>query len=140
MPTMGSSEMQQAKRLGWQIMTDFDDKIDFEHYGQSNKRISIRYRVENITGTIKFKKLIFKKEAAIKILNISSKGAAIISKEKLSRKNRVTLIIQLGDEMDREIGAVVVHANDPIYGIKFNQSQADIIDYLMETQTKLEMV
>lgn len=104
-----------------------------------NKRISVRYRRNDIKAKLKLRGLFSSREMPVELLDISSKGAAIRSDEKLKLKKRVILSVQFTDQKSFNIDAKVVHVQDASrYGLKFERYQGDLAEHLLETQTDLE--
>lgn len=104
-----------------------------------NKRISVRYRRNDIMAMIRTRSLIFPKLFRVNLLDISSKGAAIHSNKKLKLKSRVTFFLQFKDEKRFTISATVVHNHSaPRYGLKFDLYQGELAEHLLHTQTDLD--
>lgn len=121
---------------------EFDelDQIDALATTPANKRITVRYRRHDLNTSITVRSLWFSaQEIAVKLVDISSKGAAIICDKKLKLKARLVLSVQFPDQKSFSVNAVVVHCgNAPRYGLKFDRSQNDLAEHLLETQTDLE--
>ena len=104
-----------------------------------NNRISVRYRRNDISATLKIRNLFFSRQTPVKLLDISSKGAAIRSDIKLKLKKRVSLVVQFKDQKSFTVNAIVVHNHDaPRYGLKFDSYQGELAEHLLETQTDLK--
>lgn len=104
-----------------------------------NKRISVRYRRRDIKAMLRTRSLIFPKLFKVGLIDISSKGAAIHSDNKLRLKSRVTLFLQFEDNRRFTINACVAHIHSaPRYGLKFDLYQGELAEHLLHTQTDLE--
>lgn len=122
--------------------TDNFDELDHNIELDSlllNKRISVRYRRNDIKAMIKTHSLFFPQLFRVNLLNISSKGAAIHSDKKLRLKSRVSFFLHFNDGRRFTINATVVHNHSaPKYGLKFDLYQSDLAEHLLATQTGLE--
>ncbi|MCK5871660.1 MAG: PilZ domain-containing protein [Methylococcales bacterium] len=119
-----------------------DPTIDFS----SNNRKTIRYirndirasvYLSNILGRYSAKK---KSALAVKLLDISSKGALISCPKRLRMRKKVKLVLVFKTHKVFEIKARVIREEtyDPqIYGVKFDVMNHDLGDYLLESQTTL---
>jgi len=125
---------------------DIDSTDDFDELDHPieldslllNKRISVRYRRNDIKAMVRTRSLIFPKLFAVNLLDISSKGAAIYSR-KLKRNSRVTFFLEFNDKTRFTINAVVAHIDSaPRYGLKFDLYQHELAEHLLQTQTDLE--
>ena len=115
---------------------DYDLRLDSQ---TSNKRISVRYRRNDIKAKIKTRRLFFSKEIPVSLIDISSKGAAITCEKKLRKKIKVSLIVEFQDKKCFTIAAIIVHNYAaPRYGLKFESYQSELAEHLLETQTDLE--
>ncbi|MGY6276488.1 PilZ domain-containing protein [Methylomonas sp. MgM2] len=104
-----------------------------------NKRISVRYRRNDINAMVKTRHFIFPKLFQVNLIDISSKGAAIHSSKKLKIKSRVTFLLEFKDNTRFSINATVVHTRvAPRYGLRFDQYQHELAEHLLQTQTDLE--
>ncbi|MGR8929452.1 MAG: PilZ domain-containing protein [Gammaproteobacteria bacterium] len=104
-----------------------------------NKRISVRYRRDDIEATLKIRTLFFAKEIPVQIRDISSKGAAITCEIKLKPKRRVCLFVKFPDQKSFAVNAVVVHnLAAPRYGLRFDRYEGELAEHLLETQTNLD--
>lgn len=104
-----------------------------------NRRISVRYRRNDIKAMLKTRGLIFPKLFNVRLLDISSKGAAIHSDNKLRLKSRVTLFLQFEDNRQFTIKARIANTqSSPRYGLKFDLYQDELAEHLLRTQTDLE--
>ena len=120
---------------------DFDE-LDYEITPDSlfvNKRISVRYRRNDIKAMVKTRRFIFPTLVQVNLLDISSKGASIHSDKKLKRKSRVIFLLEFKDEKRFIISAAVVHTRlAPRYGLRFDRYQRELAEHLLHTQTDLE--
>ncbi len=115
---------------------DHDLKLDSQI---KNKRISVRYRRNDIQAVLKTHGLFFSNRFPVELIDISSKGAAISCEKKLRKKIKVTLFVRFKDKRSFSITATVVHNSDhPKYGLKFDKYQGELAEHLLETQTDLE--
>jgi len=104
-----------------------------------NKRISVRYRRGDISAMVRTRNFLFPKLFTVKLLDISSKGAAIYSTRKLKVKSRVTFFLEFEDKTRFTISARVAHVlSAPRYGLKFDRYQHQLAEHLLQTQTELE--
>lgn len=123
---------------------DFDDFDDLNHDIELdslllNKRISVRYRRNDIKAMIKTHSLFFPKLFRVNLIDISSKGAAVQSDNKLKLKSRITFFLQFADGKRFTINASVAHVHSaPRYGLKFDLYQGELAEHLLHTQTDLE--
>jgi len=114
----------------------FAQKIELDD-SFANKRISVRYRRTDIKAALKAKHP-FSRTVDVKLIDISSKGAAVISPKKYRIKSRVIFIVSFPDGRIFNIDAQVVHNQAfPRLGLKFARYQADLADHLLNTQTDL---
>jgi len=122
--------------------TDDFDELDHDIDLDSlllNKRISVRYRRNDIGAMIKTRNFIFPKLFRVNLLDISSKGAAIHSNRRLKLKSRITFFLEFDDKTRFTINATVVHCKSaPRYGLKFDKYQGELAEHLLETQTDLD--
>ncbi len=106
----------------------------------NNKRIAIRYVRTDITASLSIKKFLFYSSLIpVTLLDISSKGAAIKSKKKLAVKKKVTIHLLFLDKKKFTISATIVHKskNKQFYGLKFDQFNNELGDYLLYSQSDL---
>lgn len=116
---------------------ELDQEIDLDSL-LLNKRISVRYRRNDIKAVIKTHSLLFPRLIKVQLLDISSKGAAILSDKKLKPKKRVSFFLQFQDGRRFTIKATVAnHQAAPRYGLKFDKYQTELADHLLATQTEL---
>ncbi|MDD1621218.1 MAG: PilZ domain-containing protein [Methylococcaceae bacterium] len=104
----------------------------------SNKRVAVRYRRKDIKAVVKVHSLLYPRLLPVALRDISSRGAAVMSPKKISRKSRVCLYLLFDDGKRFEIEAIVVHAsNAQVYGLKFNSFHEALADHLLHSQTDL---
>lgn len=106
----------------------------------TNRRLAIRFQRDNIFAYLKkssFMKLGFASSnevSFVKLLDISSKGAAVASDVKLNINNKVILTITIMGTKTFEIPSKVVrvtNAKRTVYGIKFDAVNNRMADYLV---------
>ncbi|QPK63839.1 PilZ domain-containing protein [Methylomonas sp. LL1] len=124
------------------FFADDEDELDQEIELDSlllNKRISVRYRRKDIKAIVKTHSLFFPRLIKVDLLDISSKGAAILSDKKLKLKSRVSFFLQFNDGRRFTIDAIVAHNHSaPRYGLKFSVYQTELAEHLLTTQTDLQ--
>lgn len=126
--------------------TDFLENAFFDELDQEagldsiiNKRISVRYRRDDIKAIVKTHSLLFPRLIKVALLDISSKGAAINCDTKLKLKCRVSFFLQFDDGRRFTIKAIVANNQSaPRYGLKFDSYQTELADHLLATQTDLQ--
>lgn len=118
---------------------ELDQEIHLEGALANNKRLAVRYQRHDIKAVIKIHSFLFPRLFPVKLHDISSRGAAIFSKHKLSTKNRVTLYLLFSDGKRFEIASSIVHceSEEHRYGIKFDEHNHPLADHLLLTQTDL---
>lgn len=121
-------------------MIDFDE-LDLEIELDSllvNKRISVRYRRNDIQAMVKTRSFFFPRLFRVALIDISSKGAAIHSKKKLRHKSRVNIFLQFKDGRRFSISGRIANTHAaPRYGLKFDNYQTELAEHLLHTQTEL---
>jgi hypothetical protein len=121
--------------------TEFLDHLDHDIEVDSsflNKRISVRYRRNDIKAIIRTHSLFFPQMIRVELLDISSKGAAIYCDKKLKLKTRLSFFLLFQDGKRFTIDAIVANTQAaPRYGVKFNHYQTELADHLLATQTDL---
>ncbi len=109
----------------------------------TNRRLGVRYIRDDILVSLRkshFLRLGFpsmNEETFVRLLDISSKGASIATDVKLSVNNKVNLTITfMGSKSFDMPGRVVriTKANRPIYGIKFDEVNNRMADYLVSAR------
>ncbi len=107
-----------------------------------NRRIAVRYIRSDIkisfiqTGLFKSSK-----QYDAELLDISSKGIAIACKDKLPINQKVTIHLTFSDKKKFSIKSRVVYQSDIImeqYGIKFDQLNNELGDYILASQNNLD--
>lgn len=116
---------------------DPDTELTIENL-HTNKRSSIRYRRHDIRAVIKIHSLFYPRLQPVVIQNISSRGAAIVSGKPLKENAKVTLYLLFSCGKRFSIEAVIVHNRaKPKYGLKF-ESNNELGEFLLKTQTNLD--
>ncbi len=109
----------------------------------TNRRLAIRFQRDNIFAYLKkssFMKLglsSLNEVSFVKLLDISSKGAAVATDAKLNVNNKVILTITFMGSKTFEIPSKVVrvsNAKRPVYGIKFDAINNRMADYLVNAK------
>ncbi|MCK9607162.1 MAG: PilZ domain-containing protein [Methylomonas sp.] len=127
--------------------TDFLEDFFFDELDQdieldsllTNKRVSVRYRRNDIRAVVKTHSLLFPRLIKVLLLDISSKGAAIKCEKKLTVNSRVSFFLQFNDGRRFTIKAIVANTQSaPRYGLKFDSYQTELADHLLSTQTDLQ--
>ena len=124
---------------------DFDD--DDEIFGalitdeqSDNHRSAVRYVRDDISASLQ-KHGLFKlsKKTDVKLLDISSKGAAIECEKKLKLNDKIILELIFADFQEFAIEAKIVYQaeNKKQYGIKFDRYNHELGDYLLSSQNDL---
>lgn len=104
----------------------------------SNNRIAVRYVRSDINAFLSDLGLFsFSKQISVKLVDISSKGAAIEYKNKLAIKKNITLNLIFEDKTQFAIKAEVVHKSKNEYGLKFEYLNNELGDYLLSSQNDL---
>jgi len=127
--------------------TDYDDEIfsmsidnlQEDNLQEDNHRTAVRYVRVDITALL-IQPFLFKpsKKILVKLLDISSKGASIEFKDKLSEKKQVILELTFKDKRKFSIKSkIIYHKNHIEYGLKFDQLNNELGDYLLKTQNDL---
>lgn len=120
-----------------EIFDELDQDIPLDSLW-SNKRVAVRYRRNDIKAVVKVRSLFFPRLLPVILHDISSKGAAVISKKKIGKKSRVSLYLLFNDGKRFEIDAIVVYSeNTQKYGLKFNSYHEALAEHLLHTQTDL---
>ena len=106
----------------------------------NNLRIAVRYIRTDITTLLtKPGWLSFSKDIPVKLLDISSKGAAIECEKKLGIKRKIILKLVFKDSHSFILHAKIIHKikNKKQYGLKFDKFNHELGDYLLSTQNDL---
>ncbi|MCK5728127.1 MAG: PilZ domain-containing protein [Methylococcales bacterium] len=132
---------------GGVIDLSYDDfSIDPTININSNNRKTIRYIRNDILASVHISNIIGYYSAKkpphleVKLLDISSKGALISCPKRLRMRKKIKLVLVFKTNKVFEISARVVREEtyDPqIYGIKFDNMDHSLGDYLLESQTNL---
>lgn len=141
-------------------MSDFKENMDFSDdlfdfdFSEAptpkknikNQRKTTRYIREDIAASVckisgfnfGFR---FNKDIYVELLDISSRGVLVETDQKLALNKKITITLTFEDNKSFLIPAKVVrgmmHNKKYHYGIKFDRSNDDLGDYLLETQRKL---
>ena len=105
-----------------------------------NKRKAVRYiRADITTSFSKHGLLNFAKKIPVKLLDISSKGAAIECDKNLKIKNKLTLELVFKDNHSFILHATIIHQvkNKKQYGLKFDNFNDELGDYILFSQNDL---
>jgi len=103
-----------------------------------NKRMAIRYRRKDIKAIVRVRKLFLHKGVNVILHDISSRGAGVLSPEKIPLKGKVSLHLLFNDGKRFVIDAKVVYSlQSNLYGLKFTKVNNDLAEYLLQTQTDL---
>jgi hypothetical protein len=132
------------------VLTDlaYDDfSIDPSVDSNNNNRKTIRYirndiitwlYISNLLGH--YSKKSYQQPVNLKLLDISSKGALISSPKRLRLYKKVKLVLKFEDNKEFEISSKIIRKEvyDPqIYGLKFDQINHGLGDYLVKSQINL---
>ncbi len=121
----------EASKLLQQI-TKVDENADLESIAKSQRK-AVRYMFEGIEGILKIKSLLGQTNLAVKVLDISSKGAQIQCNEPLKLHAKVALILEFPPEKDFKISARIIRVNKYKYGLLFEKNHHNLIDYLVNS-------
>jgi hypothetical protein len=135
------------ERHGWFNMADtdlpsntpdeLDQAIDFDSL-EASQRFAVRYRRDDIQAMLKIRKLFAKKAYPVTLLDISSRGAAIVSTHPLTKNTKVSLHLRFEDGQAFDIDATVVRLDSPKYALRFLHSHGELADHLLATQSDLK--
>ncbi|MEY4718550.1 MAG: hypothetical protein RL563_1168 [Pseudomonadota bacterium] len=116
---------------------ELDQAIDIDSL-EASKRFAVRYQRDDIQATLKIRKLFARKTYPVTLLDISSKGAAIVSTHPLTKNTKVSLHLSFKDGQAFDIDATVVRLDSPEYGLRFQHSHGKLADHLLDTQSDLK--
>lgn len=127
------------------IVDIFDTALADDEEG-INKRTAIRYVRSDIAVTITKPGINLTKFLPVKLIDISSKGATIESRKKISLNHKVILHLLFLDNRSFTITAKTVHLakniyknkNKNKYGLKFDRTNDELGEYLLTSQRNLE--
>jgi PilZ domain len=111
-----------------------------------NRRLGVRYIRDDIFVSLHKLNFLnldikaFREETFVKLLDISSKGASVATDLKLNVNNKVLLTIAFMGSKSFTIQGKVVRvsmAKRPVYGIKFDQVNTRMAEFLITSQKKL---
>lgn len=106
--------------------------FDFSDHLKINRRIGVRYQTPPLTVTIRKNNLLsFGGEFTGKLTDISAKGALIFCAESLQENTKLALKIKFSDGTLFNVkGKVVREKSASLYGVKFDNYNKDLDDYL----------
>jgi len=106
--------------------------FDFSDHLKINHRIGVRYPTPSLTVTIRKTNLLsFGGEFTGKLTDISAKGALIFCAESLQENTKLALKIIFADGTLFNVkGKVVREKSASLYGVKFDNYNKDLDDYL----------
>ncbi len=114
------------------------DNLDFPI---NNRRKAVRYVREDIDATLeKFRMFGKNLSATSKLLDISTKGALLATSQKFRIGNEVILHLVFDTGRAFSLRGKIIHrvsASEATYGIVFKQFNAELGDYLLDTQSDL---
>jgi hypothetical protein len=122
---------------------DNDDEFFEMHLTDAqtnNLRIAVRYiRTDIMASLTKSGLLSLSKQIPVKLLDISSKGAAIDCEKKLGIKRKIILELIFNDNQSFTLHAKIIHKlkNKKQYGLQFDKFNHELGDYLLATQNDL---
>jgi hypothetical protein len=124
--------------------TDYDIEIFGDQLAEQktkNRRIAIRYVRNDITATlIQSNFFNVKKTTSVRLIDVSSKGAAIQCDTSLTLKKQVILELLFKDDQVFKIPAFIIHKTNEKntdYGLKFVRFNNELGDYLLSSQNDL---
>ena len=107
-----------------------------------NNRCAVRYIRKDITASLSISSLLGPtKKIPIKLIDISSKGAAIECEKKLTPKKKIVLELVFNDKKKFTIDARVIHQNNlrkKQYGLKYAHYNDELGDYMLASQVDLQ--
>ncbi len=125
---------------------ELDDKIfglTPESNTAANRRKSIRY-IRNDIQAYLIKSGLFskKKDMAVKLLDISTKGIGVelYPDQNLSLNKKLIVLLKFGDQKVFQLEAKAIHIiskTQQQYGIKFDKTHHELGDYLLYSQNDL---
>jgi hypothetical protein len=120
-------------------LEELDHQIQVKHALASNKRVAVRYRRKDIKAVVKIPSLLFPRLVTVALHDISSRGAAVISTQKLINKGKIELFLLFSDGARFDIAAKIIHCESSTlrYGIKFDNANDALAEHLLHTQTDL---
>lgn len=112
----------------------------------TNRRLGVRYVRDDIIVSLhkmNFLNLdikVLRDETFVRLLDISSKGASVTTDMKLAVNNKIRLTISFIGAKSFEITGKVVRVSQgkrPVYGIRFDQVNNRMAEFLVSSQKKL---
>ncbi len=116
-------------------------ELDLSEPLENNNRKAVRYVRQDISALLLTKSLFGStKNNLVQLIDISSRGALIACSNKLTVKNKVNLQLVFKDGKKFLIPATVIHINglgQKQYGLKFDNFNHELGDYLLSSQSDL---
>jgi hypothetical protein len=107
----------------------------------NNQRTAVRYIITtDITLTVCILGLFsFSRHIPVKLADISSKGAAFECDKSIPVKKKIELNLLFEDKTRFTIPAIIIHKKNSagLYGVKFNQFNNELGDYLLSSPNNL---
>lgn len=106
----------------------------------NNKRAAIRYIRTDISLTVCVLGLFsLSRYIPVKLLDISSKGAAIQCKKSIPLKKKIALNLLFDDNSSFTIPAKIIHekTNKNTYGVQFEKFNNELGDFLLSSPDKI---
>lgn len=122
---------------------DIDDEIFdmlFTDAQTNNQRTAVRYIRADIAATLcRHGLFMFTKKTPVKLLDISSKGASVECEMTLSLKKNIRLELVFKDNHEFIIPATIIYQtkNKKKYGLKFDNFNDELGDYILSSQKDL---
>ncbi len=128
------------------IDVEIFDTAQTDEEDGANKRAAIRYVRSDIAVTITKPGINLTKFIPVKLVDISSKGATIEFRKKISINQKVILHLLFQDNRNFTISAQIIHLaknafknkNKNKYGLKFDRIHDELGDYLVTSQSELK--
>jgi hypothetical protein len=125
-----------------------DNLLDFDMSAKTikNQRITPRYIRDDISIAIcEVNSIFLEKEIFIELaesIDVSSRGMMLASTESLPVKKKIIVNLKFSMGKCFKIKAIIIHKSDTVpykYGIKFEDINVELGDYLLETQKYLNV-
>jgi len=121
---------------------DNNDGFCFTDQNLNHKRTAVRYVRDDISAYLSYRKLLVKQTIAVKLLDISSKGASVLTAENLPINKKITLILSFRIGKQFEIKAKISrhgghNSSRNELGIQFDHYNNALGDCLLATTSKL---
>jgi PilZ domain len=105
----------------------------------TNKRVSIRYRRNDIKAVVKIHSRIFPRLVQVVLRDISSRGAGVVSPKRLPVNGKICLYLLFNDGKRFEIDGMIIYSKKAkTFGIRFDVYQEALAEHLLVTQTDLK--